>query len=103
MSIGGLRLILRHIKKFNNENGHNLKSLGTLISRFNVSRANENQLVELIMANSDFPSVFRTKIAERAQLAKNLDFEEKLTYKQKYGDLYDSLKDFALEVIQRVK
>lgn len=103
MSIGGLRLILRHIKKFNNENGHNLKSLGTLISRFNVSRANENQLVELIMTSSDFPSVFKTKIAERAQLAKNLDFGEKLTYKQKYGDLYDSLKDFAQEVIQRVK
>ncbi|MBD2251650.1 ParA family protein [Nostoc parmelioides] len=102
MSIGGLRLILKHINKFNDEAGHNLKPLGTLISRFNISRANENQLVEFITTSSDFPSVFKIKIAERAKLAENLDFGGKLTYKQKYGDLYESLKDLSQEVIQRV-
>jgi chromosome partitioning protein len=101
MSIGGLRLILKHISKFNNDKQHNLKLLGTLISRFNIARASENQLVEFIITNSDFPLAFKTKIAERAKLAENLDFGQKLTYRQKYGDLYEPLKDLAQEVIQR--
>lgn len=102
MSMGGLRLILKHINKFNEDNGHGLKSLGALISRYNTARSNDNEIIQFILTNPDFYPVFKTKIPERAKLAEGIEFNAKLTYKQKYGDLHDSMVQLAQEFMKRV-
>lgn len=104
MSILGLRLILTHIRKLNQENGHNLKAAGTLISRYSVNQKSHNHWVEYIINNRDLPLTFKAKIPERARLAEGSDFEsnDKFTYKQKYGDLHDSMINLAQEFINRV-
>lgn len=104
MSIVGSRLLIKHIEKFNQENGHHLKPLATLISRYNTTRKNDNQLVQYILTDKDLPKPFKTQIPEKAKLAENLDCytEHKLTYKQKYDELHNTLLQLTQEFIEKV-
>lgn len=101
MSIHGLELLLEHIEKFNRDYVHNLKAVGTLISRYNRTIAQTEQLNSIIV-NPFYPPVFETKILERAKIAEGLELNNYLTYRQKYDDSHDSMMNLAKEFIQRV-
>ncbi len=101
MSIHGLELLLEHIEKFNRVYVHNLKPVGTLISRYNRTMAQTENLNSIIV-NPFYPPVFETKILERAKIAEGLELSNYLTYKQKYDDSHDSMVKLAKEFIQRV-
>ncbi|WP_277880310.1 MULTISPECIES: ParA family protein [unclassified Calothrix] len=101
MSIHGLDLLLEHIEKFNRDYVHNLKPLGTLISRYNRTIAQSENLNSIIV-NPFYLPVFETKILERAKIAEGLELSNYLTYKQKYDDSHESMVKLAKEVIQRV-
>lgn len=101
MSIHGLELLLEHIDKFNRDYVHKLKAVGTLISRYNRTIAQTEQLNSIIV-NPFYPPVFETKILERAKIAEGLELNNYLTYKQKYDDSHDSMMKLAKEFIQRV-
>ncbi|MDZ8184751.1 MAG: ParA family protein [Nostoc sp. ChiSLP02] len=102
MSIHGLGILIDYIEKFNKDLEHNLKPVGTLISRYNGTLAQMENL-NFIIGNPFFPSIFQTKIPERAKIAESLDLSIQLTYKQKYGgDAHESMVKLAQEFIQRV-
>lgn len=101
MSIHGLELLLEHIEKFNRDYVHKLKAVGTLISRYNRTIAQTEQLNSIIV-NPFYPPVFETKILERAKIAEGLELSNYLTYRQKYDDSHDSMVKLAKEFIQRV-
>ena len=101
MSIHGLDLLLEHIEKFNRDYVHNLKAVGTLISRYNRTIAQSENLNSIIV-NPFYPQVFETKILERAKIAEGLELSNYLTYKQKYDDSHDSMVKLTKEFIQRV-
>ncbi|MEH2335477.1 ParA family protein [Nostoc sp.] len=101
MSIHGLELLLEHIDKFNRDYVHKLKAVGTLISRYNRTIAQTEQLNSIIV-NPFYPPVFETKILERAKIAEGLELNNYLTYRQKYDDSHDSMMKLAKEFIQRV-
>ncbi|MDZ8257887.1 ParA family protein [Nostoc sp. ChiQUE01b] len=101
MSIHGLDLLLEYIEKFNRDYVHNLKIVGTLISRYNRTIAQSENLNSIIV-NPFYPQVFETKILERAKIAEGLELNNYLTYKQKYDDSHDSMVKLTKEFIQRV-
>lgn len=101
MSIHGLELLLKHIEKLNRDYVHKLKVVGTLISRYNRTIAQTEQLNSIIV-NPFYPPVFETKILERAKIAEGLELNNYLTYKQKYDDSHDSMMKLTKEFIQRV-
>lgn len=101
MSIHGLDLLLEHIEKFNRDYVHNLKAVGTLISRYNRTIAQSENLNSIIV-NPFYPPVFETKILERAKIAEGLELNNYLTYKQKYDDSHESMVKLTKEFIQRV-
>ncbi len=101
MSIYGLELLLEHIEKFNRDYVHNLKLVGTLISRYNRTIAQTENLNSIIV-NPFYPPVFETKILERAKIELGLELSNYLTYRQKYDDSHDSMVKLAKEFIQRV-
>lgn len=102
MSIHGLEILLDHIEKFNRDFEHSLKPVGTLISRYNGTLAQTENL-NFIIGHPFFPAIFQTKIPERAKIAESLDLSIELTYKQKYGgDTHESMVNLAKEFIQRV-
>lgn len=101
MSIHGLDLLLEHIEKFNRDYVHNLKAVGTLISRYNRTIAQTEHLNSIIV-DPFYPPVFETKILERAKIAEGLELSNYLTYKQKYDDSHDSMVKLTKEFIQRV-
>lgn len=101
MSIHGLDLLLQHIEKFNRDYVHNLKAVGTLISRYNRTIAQSENLNSIIV-NPFYPPVFETKILERAKIAEGLELSNYLTYKQKYDDSHESMVKLTKEFIQRV-
>ncbi|MEH2176290.1 ParA family protein [Nostoc sp.] len=101
MSIHGLDLLLEHIEKFNRDYVYNLKTVGTLISRYNRTIAQSENLNSIIV-NPFYPQVFETKILERAKIAEGLELSSYLTYKQKYDDSHDSMVKLTKEFIQRV-
>ncbi|MEH1801863.1 MAG: ParA family protein [Nostoc sp.] len=101
MSIHGLDLLLEHIEKFNRDYVHNLKAVGTLISRYNRTIA-QNENLNSIIFNPFYPPVFETKILERAKIAEGLELNNYLTYKQKYDDSHESMVKLTKEFIQRV-
>ncbi|MBD2628220.1 ParA family protein [Trichormus variabilis] len=101
MSIHGLDLLLEQIDKFNRYYIHGLKPVGTLISRYNRTIAQTENLNSII-TNPFYPQVFKTKILERAKIAETLELSNYLTYKQKYEDSHSSMIELAKEFIQRV-
>ncbi|WP_414567013.1 ParA family protein [Nostoc sp. CCY 9925] len=101
MSIHGLDLLLEHIDKFNRDYVHNLKAVGTLISRYNRTIAQTEQLNSLLV-NPFYPPVFETKILERAKIAEGLELGNYLTYRQKYDDSHESMMKLAQEFIHKV-
>ncbi|MEH2165066.1 MAG: ParA family protein [Nostoc sp.] len=101
MSIHGLDLLLEHIENFNRDYVHNLKLVGTLISRYNGTKAQTENLNSIIV-NPLYPAVFETKILERAIIERGLELSNYLTYRQKYDDSHDSMVNLAKEFIQRV-
>lgn len=101
MSIHGLDMLLEQIEKFNKYYVHKLKVVGTLISRYNRTKAQTEHLNSIIV-NPFYPPIFETKILERAKIAEGLELSNYLTYKQKYDDSHDSLLNLAKEFIQRV-
>ncbi|MGH1392664.1 MAG: ParA family protein [Trichormus sp.] len=101
MSIQGLDLLLEQIDKFNINYVHNLKPVGTLISRYNRTIAQSENL-QSIITNPFYPHVFQTKILERAKIAEGLELSNYLTYRQKYDDSHSSMIELAKEFIQRV-
>lgn len=101
MSTHGLDLLLEHIDKFNRDYQHTLKSLGTLICRYNGTIA-QTESLNFIIVNPFFPPAFYTKIPERAKIAESLNYSVQLTYKQKYGDSHESMVNLAKEFMQRV-
>lgn len=102
MSIHGLELLMELIERFNRDYEHNLKPIGTLISRYNNTVSHYNNL-KFITVNPFFPPTFYTKIPERAKIAESLDFNTVLTYKQKYGETHEAMLKLTKEFIQRVK
>lgn len=102
MSIHGLELLLEQIEKFNKDYEHNLKPVGTLISRYNGTVSQTHNL-NFIIVNPFFPPTFYTKIPERAKIAESLDFSMQLTYKQKYGECHESMVNLTKEFMQRVE
>ncbi|MEH2419478.1 MAG: ParA family protein [Nostoc sp.] len=101
MSIHGLDLLLEQIEKFNKYYIHKLKTVGTLISRYNGTKAQTEHL-NSISVNPFYPPVFESKILERAKIAEGLELSNYLTYKQKYDDSHDSMVKLTKEFIQRV-
>ncbi|MFL9457193.1 MULTISPECIES: ParA family protein [Nostocales] len=101
MSIQGLDIVLRRIDAFNNENGHNLKPLGIIVSRYNGTLA-QTEYMRFITENPFFPQVFHTKIPEKAKVAQALDFGGQVTYKQKYAESHQVMTQLAKEFIQKV-
>ncbi|HLP88348.1 MAG TPA: ParA family protein [Nostocaceae cyanobacterium] len=101
MSIHGLDLLLEHIEKFNRDYLHKLKPVGTLISRYNRT-ITQTENLNSINTNPFYPPVFKTKILERAKMADGLELNNYLTYKQKYDDSHDSMKQLAEEFMQKV-
>ncbi|BAY90948.1 MULTISPECIES: ParA family protein [unclassified Tolypothrix] len=100
MSINALDLVLAQIEKFNIDYEHNLKPIGVLISRYNGT-IGQNENLNYIVGNPFYPSTFPTKIPERAKIAESIDFSNYLTYKQKYDQSHESMVKLAKEVIQR--
>jgi chromosome partitioning protein len=101
MSIHGLELLLKQIEKFNQDYQHDLNPIGTLISRYNGT-VSQTQNLNFIIVNPFFPPTFSNKIPERAKIAESLDFSMQLTYKQKYGDIHDVMLKLTKEFIQRL-
>ena len=101
MSIHGLELLLKQIEKFNQDYQHDLNPIGTLISRYNGT-VSQTQNLNFIMVNPFFPPTFYNKIPERAKVAESLDFSMQLTYKQKYGDTHDAMVKLTKEFMQRL-
>lgn len=102
MAIYGLELLLEQINIFNQNYHHQLQPIGTVISRYsNTVYQVEN--LDLMMINPFIPSIFYTKIPERAKIAESLNFYKNLTYKQKYGDGHDALMKLTKEFIQRLE
>ena len=101
MSIHGLELLLKQIEKFNQDYEHHLNPIGTLISRYNGTVA-QTQNLNFIIVNPFFPPTFYNKIPERAKVAESLDFSMQLTYKQKYGDTHDAMVKLTKEFMQRL-
>lgn len=95
MSMHGVELVLKQIDKYN------LKPVGTLISRYNRTIAQSENL-QSIITNPFYPHVFQTKILERAKIAEGLELSNYLTYRQKYDDSHSSMMELAQEFIQRV-
>ena len=101
ISILGLNLILKHIWKFNDDHKHNLKALGIIISRYNGTLAQKEQLHH-ILDEPFYPEVFNTKIPEKSKVAESIDFTYTMTHKQKYGDVHEVMKSLAQEFIDKV-
>lgn len=101
MSIHGLEILLDHIEKFNRDFEHSLKPVGTLISRYDGT-IGQNENLNFIIGNPFYPSIFHTKIPERAKIAESLDFSNSLTYRQKYDKSHESWIQLAKEFMQRV-
>ncbi|HLO85104.1 MAG TPA: ParA family protein [Nostocaceae cyanobacterium] len=101
MSIHGLDLLLNHIDNIDREYGHNIKPIGTLISRFNRTK-DQVENFNFIKDNPFYPSVFKTIILEKAKIAASSDFTKYLTYIQKYDDSHDLMQQLAKEFIQKV-
>jgi chromosome partitioning protein len=102
MSIHGLELLMEQIAKFNKDYEHTLKPIGTVISRYNGTNL-QTQNLTFIIVNPFFPPTFFTKIPERTKIAESLDFNNILTYKQKYGETHDIMMKLAKEFMQRVE
>jgi chromosome partitioning protein len=101
MSMQGLNLIIEQIDKFNRDYKHKLKPLGTLISRYNGTKAQVENL-NFMLVNPFVPDIFKTKIPEMAKIAESLDFTHYLTYKQKYEKSDHIWIELSKEFIKKV-
>ncbi|WP_254444633.1 hypothetical protein [Anabaena sp. UHCC 0187] len=86
---------------FNQDYEHHINPIGTLISRYNGTVA-QTQNLNFIIVNPFFPPTFANKIPERAKVAESLDFSIHLTYKQKYGDTHEAMVKLTKEFMQRL-
>jgi chromosome partitioning protein len=101
MSIHGLEILLEQITQFKKDYEHKISPIGTLISRYDGTVSQTNNL-NFIIVNPFFPPTFATRIPERAKIAQCLDFNDKLTYKQKYGDAHEVMIELAKEFMNKV-
>jgi chromosome partitioning protein len=58
--------------------------------------------LNFITVNPLLPPTFTVKIPERSKISEGLDFEQQLTYKQKYGDVHETMIALAKEFMYRV-
>ncbi|MFB2645601.1 ParA family protein [Raphidiopsis sp. BLCC-F218] len=101
MSIHGLELLLEKLRLFKKEYDHHITPMGTIISRYNGTSSHAHNL-NFITVNPLLPPTFTIKIPERSKISEGLDFEQQLTYKQKYGDVHETMIALAKEFMYRV-
>lgn len=101
MSTFGLDLILKRVERVNKEYRHHLKILGIVISRYNGTFS-QNEELNKIRDKDSYPEVFESKIPEKAKVAESLYSLNQMTYKQKYGDAHEIMKSLTQEFIQKV-
>lgn len=92
----------REIKRLDKD--YNIKSLGVVINRYRNTKG-YNRIKDSLIASSAqklIPEVFNTILNNKTNYSDTCDFEiNKNTIRQKYGDEFNQLNEFVLEVIQR--
>lgn len=109
LSTYGLKQVIDKIQKKTREikrldKDYNIKPLGVVINRYRNTKGYNRIKNSLILSSKEnlIPKVFNTILKNKTNYCDTCDLEvRKNTIRQKYGDEFNELKDFVLEIINR--